>query len=200
MSLYQYIMGRPWVYDRLRPMVIGGFNYSAVYAWLQCTEEDIVLDVGCGTGHAMEFLDKFKAYHGFDIDSLALDAFRLKYPDRKIELYAHILSREDVQRLRPNKVVAIGLLHHLTDGEASDLLNDLSGCDSVRRIITLDTVYLPGKWSSNFLAFMDRGRHTRKQDGYRALANNAGLNIAREELVTSGNRLAWYHAMCLERK
>jgi hypothetical protein len=50
---------------------------------------------------------------------------------------------------------------HLADAEAERLLGKLSRCDSVRRVVTLDIVYLPGRWFNNLLAFLDRGRHCR---------------------------------------
>jgi SAM-dependent methyltransferase len=199
MSIYQSIMGRAWVYDRIRPLMLGGFDFSAVYGWLQCTPEDIVVDIGCGTGHAMEYLGPYKTYHGFDIDQHALDTFRLKHPERTVDLEARIMGREDLDRLAPTRAIAMGLLHHLTDAEARDLMDMLSACKSMQRIITLDPVFLPGRRLNNLLVRMDRGKFGRDRDGYRNLAKNAGLTIAKDELVHSGNRVCWYQAMCLTR-
>jgi len=68
-------------------------------------------------------------------------------------------------RYRPTHVVMVGLLHQLADAEAERLLGKLNRCDSVRRVVTLDIVYLPGRWFNNLLAFLDRGRHCRAREG-----------------------------------
>jgi SAM-dependent methyltransferase len=197
MSVYQKLMGSTWVYDRVRPLVLGGFDFSQVYSWLECTGEDVVLDVGCGTGHAFQYIKSFRSYHGFDIDGAALAELRRKHGRPELHTHERILQARDLEQIRPDKVIAMGLLHHLSEEQATELLQMLRACPSVRRIITLDPVLVKGKWSSNLLARMDRGRFVRREAGYRALAGACGWAPRTAQLLHSGNKLAWYFATCL---
>src|SRR3954470_15225895 len=72
MSLYQRLLGIPFVYDRVRPFVVGGIDMSPLFRNLQARRDDVILDVGCGTGMALDYLDGFAAYHGFDTDEVAI--------------------------------------------------------------------------------------------------------------------------------
>jgi hypothetical protein len=59
----------------------------------------------------------------------------------------------------------------------------LAQTPSVRRIATIDIVYLKGEYISNVLAFMDRGRDCRRTEEYLDLAERAGLRVAGQHLV-----------------
>ena len=48
MKLYQRILGDPFVYDRIRPLVVGGSDWSPLYRNLAVEPSDVILDVGCG--------------------------------------------------------------------------------------------------------------------------------------------------------
>jgi len=196
-SLYERILGVPWVYDRLRPLVVGGFDLSRIYAWIEAGKDDIILDVGCGTGHAMKHLDAFRGFHGFDTDERALLRFRQKYPQSNVHLHARVVTAPDIERLRPNKVLLMGLLHHLSDAQAGLLLRSLRNANTISRVITWDTVYVRGKYSSNLLAWLDRGRYTRQDAAYVQLMESAGWQIVHPQQFCSGNGLALYFATCL---
>jgi SAM-dependent methyltransferase len=195
--LYEKIMGAAWVYDVLRPALLGGFDFSSVYRRLECSPTDVIVDVGCGTGHAMQYLKRFQAYHGFDSDERALRAFQRKHAAANISLYGRIMEPRDTLQLRPTKAVLMGLLHHISDAEVRDLLQTLGGPGTVQRVITLDPVYVRGRWASNLLARMDRGGHVRDVAGYRAIIEGAPFKVCDCELLTSGNGLATYLTTCM---
>ena len=65
MSLYQRLLGHPFVYNHIRPFVVGGVDWSPLYNNLEAGPEDVILDVGCGTGIAHDYLPGFAAYHGY---------------------------------------------------------------------------------------------------------------------------------------
>jgi hypothetical protein len=79
----------------------------------------------------------------------------------------------------------IGLLHHLSDAEAVELLRLLARCPTLVRAVTLDIVYLDGRWYNNLLARLDRGRYCRRGPGYVELARAAGLRVLGEHVVRS---------------
>jgi SAM-dependent methyltransferase len=190
-------MGSALVYDHIRPRLLGGFDFSEVYHWLQTSDQDVVVDVGCGTGCALEYVKSFKAYHGFDIDPRSLGIHRKKYPRENIFLHARTLQREDILSIKPTKGILMGLLHHLTDPEVISLLDILGDGRYIQRAITLDVAYQKGRWINNILARLDRGRFARSESGYRALINESTFKIATQRYISCGNHLASYWAACL---
>ena len=81
MSLYERILGHPFVYNRIRPLVVG-IDMSTFYAHAGVGAGDVVLDVGCGTGDALRYLPAFERYVGLDTDARALEFARAAHGDR----------------------------------------------------------------------------------------------------------------------
>lgn len=200
MKLYQRILGHPFVYDRIRPFVVGGIDWSPLYGNLQTNATDVILDVGCGTGVAQQYLAGFSAYFGFDTDAIAIEAARKKTSAENISYEARIVTPADLERIKPTKIILAGLLHHLSDDACLALLRMCATSPSVKRIVTSDVVYLPKEYISNLLAFLDRGKFVRTQDQFLKLPRQAGLRIVKEELVRSHpqNGKAIYLMMTLE--
>lgn len=184
MKLYARILGHPFVFNNIRPLFMGGLNHAPPYEYLECNKDDIILDVGCGMGDALNYLKGFKEYHGFDIDKRAIDNFDKKGMDN-VYAYHKILTREDVVRIRPTKVILLSLLHHISDREALELLNALSG---VERVATHDAVYCKGKPFSNLLSFLDRGRFVKTQDEYKKLIKKSPFYVFRKGYHTPSKR------------
>lgn len=187
-SLYQTLLGHPFVYNHVRPFVVGGVDNSSSYGALGAGPDDVVLDVGCGTGDAMNYLGAVAAYHGFDTDPVAIEFARKDAAQRGLqnfEFEVGIVDRAVIERIAPTRIMLCGLLHHISDDQAIDLLRAAASVKSVRRIATSDVVYLPGKHVSNLFARLDRGRFVRNVAGYRALIDRAGLHVAEEKVVRS---------------
>jgi SAM-dependent methyltransferase len=175
---YQKLLGHPFVYNRLRPWIVGGIDMTAFYESLGAEATDVIVDIGCGTGDALRYLLSFEAYHGFDIDARAVEFARARAAGRpNVTFEARPVTAEDLASLQPTLVILAGLLHHMDDGQAVSLLELLAQTPSMRRIGTQDVVYLPGERMSNLLARLDRGRFVRDEDGYRTLVARAGLRI-----------------------
>ncbi len=191
------VFGTPWVFERLRWWVLGGFDFGPAYRYLDVRPDDVVLDIGCGMGDAMAHLDAFSAYHGFDIDARAIAAFGRRHPRHDVNLYARSSEPEDLARISPTKVVMVGVLHHMNDSEVERLLRPLARISSVQRIATVDTVFLPQYASNNVLARIERGRHVRTVEQYQALVRAAGLEVERSFWIETGRKVARYYGMIL---
>lgn len=185
MNPLQKLLGIPFVYNRIRPFVVGGIDMTPLYRILEATENDTILDIGCGTGIAMDYLSSFQSYFGFDTDPVAIAHARKRYGDRPKVHYECRLFTADDFKIRPTRVIMSGLLHHLPDADAVSLLNICSQSRTVKRIATQDVIYLPGKILNNLLAWMDRGRHVRDLEGYHRLIQNTGWKIVTKEIVRS---------------
>jgi SAM-dependent methyltransferase len=201
MSLYQRVLGHPFVYDHVRPLAVGGIDMSPFYARIAAGPDDTIVDVGCGTGDALRYLHEFKEYVGFDTDGIAIDSARKKHGSRaNTSFVAAPCTAADFERLAPTRVALCGLLHHLTDDEVLGLLRGLQRSGRLRRVVTSDIVFLDGELVSNFYARMDRGKYCRVQEGYFALVRESGLKLVESTIVrchpTRG--LAKYLLMTLE--
>jgi SAM-dependent methyltransferase len=201
-SLYQKILGHPFVYEQIRPRVVGGIDMRGLYEMLGAEGSKVVLDVGCGTGDALNYLDGFDEYLGIDNDPIAIEAAQKKFGAKKgVRFECRMLRDTDVAELAPTGVVLSGLLHHLADSDAENLLRMVATSSRLTRIVTSDIVYLPGKHFNNLLARLDRGKFCRAQDGYTAIARSAGLRVEKELVVDSapGSDRVQYFLMSLVR-
>jgi SAM-dependent methyltransferase len=200
-SLYQRVLGHPFVYNRVRPFVVGGIDWTPLYRHLAAGPGDVILDVGCGTGVAQDYLrgSGFVAYHGYDTDATAIAFARQNAGGSHVEYVCSLVTPADLERIRPTRVVLGGLLHHLSDADAGALLTACARCPSVKRVATSDVVYLPGRHLSNLLAYFDRGKFVRSPAQYLALMRRSGFSVAAEELVRSHprNGKAWYFMTAL---
>ena len=73
-GLYRKLLGHPFVYDQVRPRVVGGIDMRPLYDLLAGEARKVVLDVGCGTGDALKHLTELDGYLGIDTDPIAIDA------------------------------------------------------------------------------------------------------------------------------
>lgn len=185
-GLYRKILGHPFVYDQVRPRVVGGIDMRPLYELLPPGARKLVLDVGCGTGDALRYLDTFERYLGVDTDEVAIEAARRRWAGRPNVRFEHrTLRAEDIVELEPTGVVLSGVLHHLTNDEAVNVLRLATGSPQLVRIVTNDIVFLPGRLFNNVLAMMDRGRFCRDPDAYASLARQAGLTVESGAIITS---------------
>ena len=78
MGRVQQVMGHPFVYDVIRPMAVGGVDLSPLYDQIE-DPDAVILDVGCGTGSALRYLQRFERYTGMDTDPVAVEHARSRH-------------------------------------------------------------------------------------------------------------------------
>jgi SAM-dependent methyltransferase len=202
MSVYDRALGIPFVYNHIRPLVVGGIDMTPSFSLLEAQQGDIVVDIGCGSGEALKHLRGFRALYGFDTDPIAI-AFARKVAAGRTDVTfeAREVTFADLERIEPTRIMMNGLLHHLGDAQSIDLLRMCGNVPSVRRIATQDPVVLRGKYLNNFYARLDRGKFVRNEEGYRSLFAAANLAISCEKIVRSHPKTgrAFYFITALER-
>jgi SAM-dependent methyltransferase len=204
LALYRKLLGHPFVYDRVRPAVVGGIDMRSLYERLATGgASKVVLDVGCGTGDALRHLSGFETYLGVDTDPVAIEAAKARHGSRPgVSFECREIRAADVVDLAPTGVVLSGVLHHLSNEAAEGVFRMVSGSPRLVRVVTSDIVFLPGALFNNLLAMMDRGRYCRDPDAYAALARRAGLEVEGATIVGSapGSDRVRYYIMSLSPK
>ena len=175
-------MAIPWVYDKVRPLVIGTDYYKTVARFCRVKKTDRVFDLGCGTGRLLEFI-QCESYLGADLDLSALKRARKKFSANHIRFLQGEDWDDPLCEFDPTIVLMLGLVHHISDEEFQATIERIRSVVKTPRIITLDTTIFPGKPVSNLLSRMDRGSYVRRQPAYEALFQKCGLRIAAKEAV-----------------
>jgi len=202
-SVYKKILGHPFVYERIRPRVVGGIDYTAFYELLDRESRTAIVDVGCGTGDALRYLDGCESYLGVDTDPVAIEVAKKRAANRPgFRFECRTLEAKDIHALAPTAVVLTGVIHHLSNEDAESVLAMAAASPRLRLVATLDIVFIPGRFYNNLLAMMDRGRFCRVPDAYADLARRAGFDVARAFTMPSapGNEKVYYHGMVLEKR
>ena len=178
MGVYDRLFGSPWFYDRVRPLVTGGLDLSPAYDLPGAGRDAVIVDVGCGTGEALDYLRGFRSYHGFDPDARAIDYLRRRRARSGVHAYDREIGRADIERIQPTMALLIGVFHHLSDREALEILDVLCTGGHVRRIRTLDVRTIRGHTINNLFVAFDRGRYVRSTEALEALVAESRFEIA----------------------
>jgi len=150
---------------------------GADLARLQCIEAldarpgEKILDIGCGPAYYFDALPACE-YYGFDTDSrriaLAQKNFGSRGTFRDVPF-----EEKHARELAPfDKVLLLGLLHHVDDEVAAHLLDMIAR--SLRpsgRVVALDTAFFEGQSPlARFIAKNDQGDYVRTPKAFLKLA------------------------------
>lgn len=129
-----------------------------------------ILDVGCGIGRILDQLFDVE-YVGIDINQKYVEAARKRHGRRGSFFSQDITSGDLGQFGKFDTVLLLGVLHHLDDLEATQLITSLTQVlKSDSRVITIDCSLVDGQnVISRLLARLDRGRHVRTPNRYRTI-------------------------------
>ncbi len=183
------LFSRPLLYKGLRIIFLGGLPTPPLLKLLDSGSEDVLLDVGCGTGFIAE-KTVYKEYLGFDHDPKVIEIARRKNLPRTSFALADI-REYDFSKVRPTKAVLYGILHHLPDEACLELLECLakvvSGC-----VVTLDGVYSRYHVVNNLLCKLDRGEYVRDEEGWDALIRKSGWKAETRLIHYANTKIAKY--------
>ncbi len=166
------VLSVPVVYELFENMV-GATRCRDVFVreYVRPSVGERVLDIGCGTAAILAHLPQVD-YCGYDISDTYIATARQHFGNRG-RFFAAFLTEHSLDGERPfDLVLAIGLLHHLTDAEAGRLLDICHAALAPDgRLITLDPCFDAGqsRIAHRVIAF-DRGQNVRTLRGYLALA------------------------------
>ncbi|MFN3715816.1 MAG: class I SAM-dependent methyltransferase [Thiobacillus sp.] len=161
------------------PAVYSGFQYlmGARSGWQRLVDDYIkpfpgarVLDVGCGPADLLGYLGEVE-YWGYDISADYIAHARQKFGTLG-QFTCGLLTPAEVARLPAfDRVVLSGVLHHLDDSAARELLALVRlALKPEAHLVTVDPCLVDGQNPvARFLIERDRGQNVRTEAGYTAL-------------------------------
>jgi len=165
------ILEKPYVYT-LFQRIYGGEYAREIFIdkYVKPTDGMKILDVGCGPGEILRYLPRVH-YTGIDIDAKYISRARDNFGSRANFLHSDIKNIDYKILGTFDVIMAIGVLHHLSDEEnifLFDKIEPLLGKDGF--FITLDPCLYPAQGRfRNFANSLDRGRYVREGDQYASL-------------------------------
>ncbi|MGC2108420.1 MAG: class I SAM-dependent methyltransferase [Candidatus Korobacteraceae bacterium] len=173
LELIRPILDWPFFYESYHKLI--GANYRSrvlVEEYIRPQAGERILDIGCGPGNMLPFLPECR-YMGFDSNPSYIASARQRYGKRG-EFVCERVSDHTVRQFGEFDIVlALGLVHHLDDAEATDLFR--LGYTALRaggRLITNDGCYVPHQSAAKrYLLSRDRGQFVRTREQYEGLAH-----------------------------
>ena len=123
--------------DRLRRICLDEF--------MKLREGERVLDIGCGPGYILDYMPRVE-YVGFDTEPRYIEYARARYSDRG-RFFCEHFTQAHVTEFPPfDAIMLFGIVHHLEDAVAAELLGLLAQCLAVDgRIVTVDPCFTPNQ-------------------------------------------------------
>lgn len=166
------LLSRPWIYEAVQAMFAADRGRLAfVTEHVRPTAGDRILDIGCGTAGILRYLPGV-TYIGYEPNPVYVERARAEFGDRGT-FHAKLFTASEAASIAPVDIAIVSaVLHHLSDGEAQDLLRLLRGVVKPGgRVVTIDNCYVDGQNPiARLLISLDRGRNVRTPEGYRGLA------------------------------
>ena len=170
MTLLQVMVRRiavnPALFRIIRNIINFGNLQTVIVQAIDVAETDEVIDVGCGIGDLCTIVGG--KYYGVDVDPNYIRYAKKRYgSDKRIFEVLDIKHLHELDAKRFDKAFYIGMLHHFSDLENFQILQDISRITK-EQIIIFDLVP-----SSNpikrFLCSLDRGEYLRPIEKQREL-------------------------------
>lgn len=168
------VLSSPAIYNAFQ-RILGTRQSKArlIREFIRINPNQSLLDIGCGTGLLLEQLPESINYVGIDQSFDYIRDARARHGNRGTFIQQRIDEINPDHLERFDRVVALGLLHHLDDHEvvpvlalASKLLHPDTG-----EFHSIDPCYADGQSVvSRYLVSHDRGQNVRRPEEYASLA------------------------------
>jgi cyclopropane fatty-acyl-phospholipid synthase-like methyltransferase len=175
------ILSIPFVYKAFQAIIgTGNSKNKLVNEHIKIANKQSILDIGCGTGMLLDNLPSTVRYVGFDISEKYVAYAKKKYGERGLFVHRKIDEQLLDEFKDFDRVVAIGVLHHLNDEEARRLLTLAKKAlkSGSGEFHSIDPCYVDKQSRiSKFLVKRDRGQNVRTADRYESLAREVFSDV-----------------------
>lgn len=173
MTVRERVLGTAWGWQAFKT-VTGGKNEMSTIAgeYLDARPGRRILDVGCGFGDMVEYV-KGADYVGVDLSQEYIDHAKANHGDKGQFVLANLTDLPELGLDGFDVAVAVGVLHHLTNDEATAMLAALPAVlKPGGKFIAVEPVWHPEqKTTARVLAALDRGRYVRDEAQYTSLVD-----------------------------
>jgi 2-polyprenyl-3-methyl-5-hydroxy-6-metoxy-1,4-benzoquinol methylase len=167
------ILSHPFIYTAFQSMMgANQFRKQFIANFVKSFPGMKILDIGCGPADILAYMPEVE-YYGFDVDNDYINHAQQKFGSRG-EFHCKQLQMKDLESLPLFDIVlALGLLHHLDDAVAVDVMElAAKALKPGGRLLTVDPCFDPLQNPiARLLIHGDRGQNVRDKAGYEALAN-----------------------------
>ena len=171
----QFLLGIPSIYRFFQGVVGRDKGHLRVAQLLAIQPGEKVLDIGCGTADILQHLPDGIDYRGFDTSEAYIAAARARFGNRGSFSVQTVPLDPSALPRQMDVVIALGVLHHLTDKEAAAMF--AAARQVLRaggRVLTIDGAYVAGQNPiARLLLWLDRGRFVRSPEQYAAIAQRS---------------------------
>jgi SAM-dependent methyltransferase len=163
------------LYNLLQNFVGGGRDRADfIRMHVNFRPDEKVVDAGCGTGGALEFLPSVN-YFGFDPNPDYIRAARSRYGNRGEFLCGDVSSARVQQMVQDaDAFLSLGVLHHISDQQIDDILSLARAClrPSGRFIFYEPCFSANDDWMGKVFMRLDRGGNIKTDQAWRALVSD----------------------------
>jgi len=170
-SLIDKLAANPKIFIFLRRILENNFRgeKQVIRDHFKLSPGDQVLDLGCGTGEFSVFIPS-QQYIGLDIEPAYIEYAKKNYAGKFILGDA---SKLDFPDRSFNKIMVIGVFHHMSDALSGKVLHEAS------RVLSDDGTFLfvedlsspENNFLTRWLHKLDKGEFIRTTEGYRNLVS-----------------------------
>ncbi|MBK6855338.1 MAG: class I SAM-dependent methyltransferase [Microthrixaceae bacterium] len=167
------ILSAPWIYQTYQRAIGSHRLWQDVIARLEIPSGGRMLDIGCGPGDVVRYLNGVD-YVGFDLSEHYVAQAQDRYGRGGAKFFC-----ADVTTVSPDElgvfdaVLSHGVLHHVDDDTARSIFHIASRVlRPGGKFVTVDGGYVEGQSRmARFLLDHDRGQDVRTPDAYAALGS-----------------------------
>jgi SAM-dependent methyltransferase len=172
------ILSSSFIYDTFQTLVgARRFRKRLVERYLRPVPGMRIIDVGCGTAAMLGHLPVGVSYFGFDLSSDYIDHAKKRFGDAGKFYCADVADASKLGLPKADLIIATGLLHHLDDEEATQLIRNITKLLAPGgRFVATDGCFESGQSPiAHWFLKRDRGQNVRDRIGYLSLTQAAGI-------------------------
>lgn len=158
---------------------------------------ETIMDIGCGPGTILEYLPLDISYYGVDVSRNYIHAARRSFSARGtffLGTASDFLRHNNSHLKSADLVLCNGLLHHLSDDEAIEVLRvSRQLMKPAGRLVCLEGTFLARQTRlSRWIVSADRGRHVRSEQEWKKLISQV-FNSYSTSILTGLLRIPYTH-------